>query len=223
MKNFILTLLASFLILSCTIVNSTEFSKDNSGDMSVYIDMSEFVKKMGKMKKKNKKDLDFSAKQNKNLDSLTLIEYLKQVEGLSEVKAIKNNKEYKYGVAFHFDSPTSLNEAANRIEHFTKVEKDSTATLGTYSYYNFSKKSLELKEPLEKSEKSEDKKEAVIGSDKMGEMVAMEWHIAFTKRKIKKVISDLDVKKNGKKQVIINAKGTQLTDRKSETIVVVKF
>ena len=92
--------------------------------------------------------MNFAEKKNTRLDSIALIEYLSQIEGVTNVDPIYDDNNYKFGVEFKFDKPEHLNIAMNKIEHFVKIRKDSTATLNRFEYFLFSDKKLELKEPL---------------------------------------------------------------------------
>ncbi|MFT4898230.1 MAG: hypothetical protein ACI9U0_000004 [Flavobacteriales bacterium] len=79
MKYFYLSFITSKILYSCKVVHSTKFEIDNSGKAAVYIDMSQFVKKMGEIPKKAEKDVNFAEKKNARLDSIALIEYLSQI------------------------------------------------------------------------------------------------------------------------------------------------
>lgn len=224
MKLILLSLATSILLFSCNVVNSTQFKKDNSGSISTYVDMSEFIDKMGgKLPDNTKEKVNFAEKKNANLDSITLIEYLNQVEGLTNIKSISDEKAFKFGVKLDFDSPKSLNQAVNRMGHFMKVEKDSSAVLKNFTYYKISKNSLELREPLKKKKEEESEEEFAKAAKQMAKMLKMEWQIELTGRKIKKIESDLEYKQDGKNKVTISMDGDQLTTREKEAVAVIKF
>ncbi len=224
MKQFVFSLLATFLLFSCKVVTTSSFEKDNSGELSAFVNMSGFVDKMGgNMPDKSKEEVDFSAKKNPNLDSITLVEYLTQIDGITGVEGISNDKEYTFGIKFKFDNPESLNKAVNRMGHFMKVEKDSTVKLANFPYYNFTKKSLEVKEPLQEKKADQSEDEFTKEAEKMAKMLQMEWVIELKGRKIKKTTGELEIKKEGKSKVIISLPGDKLSNRKEERIALIKF
>lgn len=223
MKKVLFFLVASALLISCKVVNSSQFNKDNSGSISTYVDMSEFIKKMGnKMPDKTKDKVNFAEKKNANLDSITLIEYLSQVEGIKNIESISDDKKFTFGVKMDFNNPKALNEAVNRMGYFIKVEKDSSAVLGDFKYYSFSKTTLEVKEPLKKKKESESEEDFKKEAQQMAKMLTMQWRIELSKRKVKKVQSELEIKQKGN-NVTISLSGDQLTSRKTETIALIKF
>jgi hypothetical protein len=186
--------------------------------------MKEFAEKMGEgVSKKTGEKLSFNTKRNQNLDSLTMVEYVSQTNGITDVIAVLDEEKFTYGLDLKFDSPLSLNSAMNRIQHYLAIEKDSTVELKSFEYYNFSEKSLTLKEPLKSKNDSNKEKETNKKLDKMTKMVSMQWEVSFTKRKIKKVDSNLKVKKKGKKQVILKIEGDQLEKRESENIATINL
>ena len=223
MKYLFFSILASIILFSCKVVHSTKFEIDNSGEAAVYIDMSQFVKKMGKMPKKAKKDVNFAEKKNASLDSITLIEYLSQIEGVTNVNPIYDDKNYNFGVEFKFEKPKNLNIAMNKIKYFVQIGRDSTATLNRFKYFSFSEKKLELKEPLKAKKDSMDSEKSSEKSAKMAKMISMEWQVSFAKRKIENVISDYHNTQKGKKQVTITSDGEEFEKRTTETITVIKF
>ena len=224
MKPFLFSLVATIFLFSCKVVNNVTFEKDNSGELSVFINMGGFVDKTGgNMPDRTKRDVDFSAKKNPNLDSITLVEYLTQINGITEVKGITNEQEYKFGLKFKFNSPKSLNKAVNRIGHFMKIEKDSTALLGNFDYYTFTKRSLEVKEPLQGKSPDQSEDEFTKEAEKMAKMLTMEWGIDLKGRKVKKTQSDLEIEKEGNSKVIVSLPGDKLTTRTSERIVLIRF
>lgn len=221
MKHLIFVGLILFSLVSCKIVHSTSFNSNNSGEISVYIDMKEFAEKMGKgVSKKTEEKLAFDSKKNENLDNLTMVEYIGQTNGISNVSTIVNKKKYTYGLYLKFDNPASLNEAMNKIQHYVATGKDSSAVLKTFEYYHFSDKKLTLKEPLKKSD-SQESDESSEKLEKMTEMISMQWEVSFAKRKIKKVNSTLELIQNGKKQVTLKIDGNQMSKRDSETIATI--
>ena len=74
MKYLVSFALLLISLLSCEIVQSTEFNKNNSGEISIFINMKEYASKMKKNPIDNTEELDFDKKKNKNLKNLTLVE-----------------------------------------------------------------------------------------------------------------------------------------------------
>ena len=222
MKHLVFVGLILFSLVSCKIVHSTSFNTNNSGEISIYIDMKEFAEKMGKgVSKKTEEKLAFDSKKNENLDTLTMVEYIGQTIGISNVSTIVNKKKYTYGLNLKFDNPVSLNEAMNKIQHYVATGKDSSAVLKTFEYYHFSDKKLTLKEPLKKKSDSQEGDESNEKLEKMTEMISMQWEVSFAERKIKKVNSTLEVIQNGKKQVTLKIDGNEMSKRDSETIATI--
>ena len=76
MKKIIIFTLIILGLSSCSIVQSTSFNEDDSGEISFYLEMGEFVTKMGEDALKNQmNELDFENKTNKMLDDQTLIKF----------------------------------------------------------------------------------------------------------------------------------------------------
>ncbi|MDC3220232.1 hypothetical protein OAT71_00305 [Flavobacteriales bacterium] len=72
MKKLLGFLSVALLFSSCSLVNESPFNKGNSGNMSVYLDMSDMVNQIGgKMTTKDK--VNVFNKPNADLDSLTSI------------------------------------------------------------------------------------------------------------------------------------------------------
>ena len=111
----------------------------------------------------------------------------------------------------------------NKIQHFVKIRKDSTATLNRFEYFLFSDKKLELKEPLKAKKDSVDSQKPSGKFKKMAKIISMEWQVSFSNRKIKNVTSDYQNTQKGKKQVTITSDGAELEKRTTETITVIKF
>ncbi|MBI34977.1 MAG: hypothetical protein CMP67_06395 [Flavobacteriales bacterium] len=223
MKYFISSIFILFGILSCKIVHSTSFNKNNSGEISVYINIEQFAQKMGKKSTgKTKEKLDFDNKKNENLNNLTMVEYISQTEGVSDVKSIFDEEKYTYGLQLKFKNTSSLNTAMNKIKHYVSSEKDSTAILDNFEYYKFSKKTLVINEPLKRKGETKRSSEEIKKMDEMmSDMISMEWEISFASRKIKKVDSKLEVVLNGKKQVTISIDGAEMNKRTTETIATI--
>ena len=175
------------------------------------------------MPKKAEKDVNFAEKKNTRLDSIALIEYLSQIEGVTNVDPIYDDNNYKFGVEFKFDKPEHLNIAMNKIEHFVKIRKDSTATLNRFEYFLFSDKKLELKEPLKAKKDSVDSQKPSGKFKKIAKIISMEWQVSFSNRKFKNVTSDYQNTQKRKKQVTITSDGAELEKRTTETITIIKF
>lgn len=224
MKNFIVITLGVLFLSSCKIVQSTTFDVDNSGEISVYIEMEMFASKMGEdaIKKESKK-LDFEKKKNKNLDNLTLIEYLGDTKGVNNVSSIFDEEKYIYGFRFNFDNTLSLNNAMNRMKYYQSVENDSTAVLDDFEFYNLSEVKLTINEPQMKKNNGDETEGSEKMGNKMAEVTFLEWNINFTAKKIEKIDSRFEIKKKGKKQVSISSNLVGIGDRLSETIATIYF
>ena len=111
--------------------------------------MGEFVAKMGEDALKNQmNELDFENKTNKMLENQTLIKFLDETKGVSDVQSIFDEKLYRFGVRLKFDNTTSLNNGINRLKYYQKSEKDSSAVIDDFEYYNILDKKLILNEPI---------------------------------------------------------------------------
>ncbi len=224
MKHLLSFAIILFGLSSCKIVYSTTFNSDNGGETSIYIDMTEFSEKMGKdVSKKTEEKLGFDSKKNKNLDSLTMVEYVNQINGITNVTSFLNEDEFTYGLDLTFDSPLSLNLAMNRIQHYITTGKDSTAVLKNFEYYQFTDNFLKLKQPLKAKSDSKKDQKSNEKLNKMAEMISMQWVVTFTKRKIKKVNSKFKITKNGKKQIVLKIDANELENRESETIATINL
>ena len=123
MKKIIIFTLIILGLSSCSIVQSTSFNEDDSGEISFYLEMGEFVAKMGEdALKKQMNELDFENKTNKMLENQTLIKFLDETKGVSDVQPIFDEKLYRFGVRLKFDNTTSLNNAINRLKYYQKSE-----------------------------------------------------------------------------------------------------
>ena len=224
MKNFIIIILAVLFLSSCKIVQSTTFDDDNSGEISVYLEMEMFASKMGEDAiKKESKNLDFEKKKNKNLENLTLIEYLGEAKGVNNVSSIFDEEKYIYGFRLNFENTSSLNNAINRMKHYQSIENDSTAVLDDFEFYNLSEGKLIINEPHMKKNNGDKTEDSEKMGNKMAEVTFLEWNINFTAKKIKKIDSRFQIKKKGKKQVSINTNLVGIGDRLSETIATIYF
>ena len=222
MKNFIIITIAALFLSSCKIVQSTSFNDDNSGEISFYLEMGEFVSKMGEDALKNQmNELDFENKTNKMLNEQTLIKFLDETKGVSDVQSIFDEKLYRFVVRLNFDNTSSLNNAINRLKYYQKSEKDSSAVIGDFEYYNIDDKKLILNEPFMKKDSTEESNSEKDQGDEMAKMIFMVWKINFASRKIKKIDSKLDFKKKGKKQVSLVTNLMGIGERVSETIAII--
>lgn len=213
-------LLAAVLLSSCSLVKDANFNKDNSGSMAVYINMKEFVDKMGKgeMDDKTREKLGIFSEPNPSLDSLTMIEFIEKTDGVTEVTEIKDETNFHFGMNFKFDGIPSLNSALNRMKYFQTVKSDSlrdATQIGSYSYYEADKKSVTLKEPVKSSSggSSNDKM-----AKKMGKMLSMKYACSFEGRGVKSVDSKFTVNKEGKNKVIIDVPADKMDGRTDEVI-----
>lgn len=222
MKKIIIFTLIILGLSSCSIVQSTSFNEDDSGAISFYLEMGEFVAKMGEDALKNQmNELDFENKTNKMLENQTLIKFLDETKGVSDVQSIFDEKLYRFGVRLKFDNTTSLNNAINRLKYYQKSEKDSSAVIDDFEYYNILDKKLILNEPIMKKDNTEQTDGEKEQGDEMAKMIFMVWKINFASRKIKKIDSEFDFKKKGKKQVSLVTNLIGIGERVSETIAVI--
>lgn len=224
MKNFIIITIAALFLSSCKIVQSTSFNDDNSGEISVYVDMEIFASKMGEDAiKKESENLDFEKKKNKNLNNLTLIEYIGDTKGVTNVRSIFDEKKYIYGFRLNFDNTSSLNNAMNRMQHYESIDKDSSAVLEDFKFYIMSEGNLIINAPDTKKNDADETQDSEQMGDKMAEVTLLEWNVNFTSKKIKKIDSKFEIKKKGKKQVSINTNLFKMGERVSETIATIYF
>lgn len=221
MKKVLGFLSAVLLLSSCSLVQESTFNEDNIGNMSVYSDMSDMVDQMGgSMPSKTKDKVNVFNKPNEELDSLTMMEYVGQADGITNVLGIDNNNLYHYGMKFDFKDVKAVNSALNRMKYFYAIKKDSTAVLESFDFYTVDAKQATIKEPLSKKEAgSEDS----AGADKMAKMLTMTWTVSFDGRKISKIESEADASKKGKNKIIVNLGGDKISARTTETIATVKF
>lgn len=224
MKNFIIITIAALFLSSCKIVQSTSFNDDNSGEISVYVDMEIFASKMGEDAiKKESENLDFEKKKNKNLNNLTLIEYIGDTKGVTNVRSIFDEKKYIYGFRLNFDNTSSLNNAMNRMQHYESIDKDSSAVLEDFKFYIMSEGNLIINAPDTKKNDADETQDSEQMGDKMAEVTLLEWNVNFASKKIKKIDSKFEIKKKGKKQVSINTNLFKMGERVSETIATIYF
>tara|TARA_B100000524_G_scaffold184994_1_gene95622 strand:+ start:1344 stop:2021 length:678 start_codon:yes stop_codon:yes gene_type:complete len=224
MKNFIIITIAALFLSSCKIVQSTSFNDDNSGEISVYVDMEIFASKMGEDAiKKESENLDFEKKKNKNLNNLTLIEYIGDTKGVTNVRSIFDEKKYIYGFRLNFDNTSSLNNAMNRMQHYESIDKDSSAVLEDFKFYIMSEENLIINAPDTKKNDADETQDSEQMGDKMAEVTLLEWNVNFASKKIKKIDSKFEIKKKGKKQVSINTNLFKMGERVSETIATIYF
>lgn len=224
MKKFIIITIAALFLSSCKIVQSTSFNDDNSGEISVYVDMEIFASKMGEDAiKKESENLDFEKKKNKNLNNLTLIEYIGDTKGVTNVRSIFDEKKYIYGFRLNFDNTSSLNNAMNRMQHYESIDKDSSAVLEDFKFYIMSEGNLIINAPDTKKNDADETQDSEQMGDKMAEVTLLEWNVNFASKKIKKIDSKFEIKKKGKKQVSINTNLFKMGERVSETIATIYF
>lgn len=222
MKKVFGFLITAILLSSCSLVKDVQFNKDNSGSMSVYIDMKEFVEKMGKgeMPEKTKKDLSIFSEPNSAVDSMSMIEFVEKTEGISSVTEIKDHEAFKYGMNFKFESLAALNNALNRMKYFQSIKEDSLVKIESFEYFAVSKKEAIVKEPVSESETDESTEKM---AQAMGKMLSMAYNCRFEGKTIKSFESDFTVNKISDNEVSINLPADKMDGRTSEIIAKIKL
>lgn len=224
MKRLFGLLLGTILLSSCSLVQDVKFNKDNSGEMSVYIDMKKFVDKMGKgeMPEKTKKELGFFSELNPKVDSLTMIQFLEQTQGISSVTEIKDHEKFQYGMDIKFDNVEALNTGLNRMKYFQSIKDDSTATINSFEYYSVSKKLAVIKEPVSKFSETADKASKKAAKS-IGKMLDMKYKVVFVGKKIKDINCNFIATKIGESGVEIEMPADKMDLRKDEVIATIKL
>lgn len=223
MKKILITLFAAIYVASCTIIYDTQFNEDNGGQMSMIVDMEEFVQNMGKageMLEKTQKRIDNLNKRKHSPDSMTVAEYIEQAAGISNAVFFQTDSNYTFGLQFDFKTPKALNNAMNRMEHFNERKRDSTAVLKDFVYYKFYSNKLVISKPF--VEAAGDDTESKM-SNTFSEAISLQWKLAFKKKKIKEVKSDYEFEISGKNMVQIQIDGKVLKERDEEKIATIFF
>jgi hypothetical protein len=212
---------------SCTAIHEGTFNEDNSGEIQVMLDMSEFADEMGngKIPDETQKSIDDLNKKEHSPDSMTMVEYVEMIDGVNHAEFFQKDSGMVIGLKFDFSNPEILNEALNRIEHFKELRSDSNATLQSYEYYKFYGNKLIIKEPLPDSEIDEDEFKAKMTSMLLNGF-SLKWIFTFNGRKIKNVECDFEYEVENKNKVLILADSDALKDRqdrKAEKIAAIEF
>jgi len=145
----ILLLLFIFQLSGCIeIVEEITFNADGSGSVRYTFNMERFVKNMAEMKNE---EIDEEAKKKigEGLDKLadSFIFYVKQVKGVTKLKAIKDYDNFTVGVSYNFKNVETLNKA------LTSPMKDKPSYV-----YVFKDNEITRKDYFEKDSIKEDEK-----------------------------------------------------------------
>ena len=131
------SLLFLFSIVCCTgcfdIEENAVVNKDGSGKFSFIINMEQFKSMMSLFGDTDKVFKEDPKKKNQDKQFGTSIERTRRkllnIPGVSNVKVIEDSVNYRFGIAFEYNSILTLNKAMN------KLFEDDTATVTTEKKY----------------------------------------------------------------------------------------
>lgn len=124
-KLFLLSLIALFILNSCTIKHTVSFNEDMSGNNEMIIDYGELMEQMSGLmndSSKQTKNMDL----DKGLDGLTTS--FKDIEGLTNINTIQEAKKGLLGFSFDFKDTKTLSEAMSKYLEDDIVSKKKNAS-----------------------------------------------------------------------------------------------
>lgn len=101
LSKVLLSILFSYIFISCTVQENFQFNKDLSGHYSFQFDYSALL------------EFDTAGTANDEMDKgyIEMEDELKNIEGLSNIIVLSNNEEGKVIVSYDFDNLEALNKA----------------------------------------------------------------------------------------------------------------
>lgn len=209
------------LLSACSIQHEVSFNQNNDGHYKVILDLSEMMKKMGKLKEKDKNpEKNIFGKPNPHNNDMTMVEYVDATDGISNTTQVTDTINALFGLEFDFNSPEALNVAINKMKHHKALEQDSLAELGTYTYFEFDSKQLIVRDELDNSDEDD---ESAKSMQKMFKEFGYTWDLSFEKT-VKKVDSKLNYELNENDQhLIFESNFDEMMNREEETIATITF
>ena len=107
-----LNLIALFIVCSCTIKQTINYHEDMSGSNEIIIDYGDFIEQMGSLMG-DSTDLDKDIDMKESLGGLS--ESFKNMEGVTNLITLQEQKEGLVGFLFDFKDTESLNEAMSGV------------------------------------------------------------------------------------------------------------